>query len=274
MERVTKLLLIMSLVCICGIIAVGTVHGQNFGGTVSPEPASQPLGSDSEPTFIKESLEQPVISKKEAEEASKQEKEIIQNLSWYTLGKTDVIEIIVLRHPEVSGEYVINNEGTIQYEFVGDVKIEGMTKDQVKDDVTKLLAEYIISPEVTVKIVGYNSKIVYVIGEVGGPGKIFMRGDTITVREALMQAGLPLLSANTRQVKLITPSADGTPEQKKVDVHKLLYEGDLRENLVMNPGDSLYIPATFMAKTMRILNPVAQPIGTASGLGRTMTTGF
>jgi len=198
----------------------------------------------------------------------------IEGSSTYTLGKTDVIEISVMRHPEVSGQYVINNEGKIQYDFVGDVEISGNTKDEVKKLLTEILSKYIISPEVTVKIVGYNSKVVYVIGEVGRPGKIFMRGDTITVREALIQAGLPLLSAKSTKGSVITPAQDGNAEKKRVNVQKLLYEGDLRENLVMNPGDTLYIPPTGLAKTMRILSPIAAPIGTVAGTGRTLTTGF
>lgn len=192
----------------------------------------------------------------------------------YTLGPTDVIEISVMRHPEVSGQFGINNEGNIQYDFVGDVAIAGKTKKEVAKIITDKLSQYIISPEVTVKIVGYNSKVVYVIGEVGRPGKIYMQGDTITVREALVQAGLPLLSAKTAKSKLITPAASAAPETKNVNVQKLLYEGDLRENLVMKPGDTLYVPPTLMAKALRAIQPVAQPIGEAAGTGRTVMTPF
>ena len=189
--------------------------------------------------------------------------------SKYTLGINDVIEIVVARHPEVSGQYGINNEGKIQYEFVGDIKIAGMTKNEVTENISQILSKYIISPDVTIKITGYNSKVVYVIGEVGQPGKIYMRGDTISVREALVQAGLPLLSAKTGDGRLITPAADGKPLIKKINVQKLLYEGDLRENLVMKPGDTLYVPPTFLAKALRAIQPVAAPIGTA----RTVYTG-
>ncbi len=198
----------------------------------------------------------------------------VEESSRYTLGPTDVIEVKVERHPEVSGQFVINNEGKIQYEFVGDLKVEGLTKDQTKLFIEEKLSDYIIEPDVLVKIAGYNSKIVFVVGEVGKPGKIFMQGDTITVREALLQAGLPLLSAATQKTRLITPSADGKPGLKKVDVNKLLYEGDLRENLVMKPGDTLYLPPTIWAKALRVIQPVAAPIGTAAGTGRTVTTGF
>ena len=196
------------------------------------------------------------------------------NSSKYTLGETDIINIEVMRHSEVSGDFIINNEGKIQYEFVGDIKIEGLTKQEVADLLKEKLSKFIINPEVTVKIIGYNSKFVYVVGEVGRPGKISMHGDTILVREALIDAGLPLLSAKTGDSRLITPTDDGHPRQQKVNVEKLIYQGDLRENLVMQPGDTLYIPPTFLAKALRAIQPIAAPLGVSSGTARTVTRGF
>jgi len=196
-----------------------------------------------------------------------------ENYSEYTLGFLDVIEVSVLRHPEVSGQFPINAEGAIQYDFVGDIKIAGLKKDEVKQVLIDKLSHYIINPEVTVTIIGYNSKIVYVVGEVGNPGKIAMRGDTITVREALIQAGLPLLSGKLKSAKVITPDDTGKAAVRGVNVQKLLYQGDLRENLVMTPGDTLYIPPTFLAKTMRVIQPVAAPVMTAGGAARTVYTG-
>ncbi|HOW36395.1 MAG TPA: polysaccharide biosynthesis/export family protein [Candidatus Omnitrophota bacterium] len=191
--------------------------------------------------------------------------------SKYTLGVGDVVEIKVLRHLEVSGEYTINNEGKIQYEFVGDIKAVGLTKDDLKKQLEELLAKYIISPEVTVKITGYNSKVVYLIGEVNIPGKIAMKGDTITVREALVLAGLPTLGAASRKCRLITPADAGKATIKYVNVYELLYSGDLRENYVMKPGDTLYIPATVMTKAMRVISPVTQPVSAAAGAGSAVT---
>jgi len=192
----------------------------------------------------------------------------------YTLGVNDVVEVAVLRHPEVTGEYMVNNDGKIQYEFVGDIIVAGLTKNEASKVIADVLSQYIISPEVTVKITGYNSKVVYVIGEVAHPGKIYMRGDTITIREALIQAGLPTLTAKGKKSALITPSANGKPKQVKVNVDKLLIEGDLRENYVMKPGDTLYVPPTIMAKVMRVIQPVTAPISNAAGTGRTVMTGF
>ncbi|MFT5387673.1 MAG: protein involved in polysaccharide export with SLBB domain [Lysobacterales bacterium] len=246
------------------LIVATTAHAQNFaGGNMSGSDVNAPLVT-SEAIMQKEAHEyyQPNVE------------EIIENFSHYTLGQTDILEITVLRHPEVSGQFVINQEGNLQYEFVGDIQVEGKTKDEVKTILENTLSEFIVAPSVTVKIVGYNSKVVYVIGEVGHPGKIYMRGDTINVREALIQAGLPTLSAKTAQSLLITPADKGQAIQKKVNVKDLLFKGDLRENFVMKPGDTLYVPPTIMAKALRVIQPVTAPVSAASGGVRTVTTGF
>ena len=179
--------------------------------------------------------------------------------SYPSIRDTDVYEAFS-RHPELSKQYVINNEGNIQYEFIGDIQISGLTKKEAKELITDRLSTYVVSPEVSIKITGYNSKIVYVIGEVASPGKIFMRGDTITVREVLLQAGLPVVSASMRKCRLITSAGGGQAKEKIVNVYALMYEGDLRENLEMKPGETLYIPSTVMAKVLRVILPVTQPI--------------
>jgi len=192
----------------------------------------------------------------------------IEQNSTYTLGPDDVITITVMRHPEVSGEYTINKEGKIQYEFAGDVVLAGFTKDQAIDVLAKKLSIYIIKPEINLKITGYNSKIVYVVGEVARPGRIPMHGDTITVRDALLEAGLPLIgSAATDSASIFTPAASGKVDRKKVNVEALLYKGDLRENYILRPGDCLYVPATFLAKAMRAISPVTQPVSEIAGTG-------
>jgi polysaccharide export outer membrane protein len=185
--------------------------------------------------------------------------------SKYTLGPADVISITVMRHPEVSGLYTLNSEGKIQFEFVGDQSLNGLTKEEAAQQLAKSLEAYIVHPDISVKIIEYNSKVVYVVGEVGTPGKIYMRGDTITIRDALLAAGLPQLTASTDNATMFTPADNGKVTPKKVNVYALLYKGDLRENYTMKPGDTIYLPPTLWAKIGRLLNPITQPVGSAAG---------
>jgi len=187
----------------------------------------------------------------------------------YTLGPDDVIDIEVRRHPEFSGQYTVNSEGKIEYKFVGDIVVTGLTKAELKTRLTEIVSEYIIEPEMDVSIAAYLSKVFYVVGEVGRPGKFYMRGNTVTVREALVQAGLPSGTAAMKKSRLISPDESGENNYKKINVYKLLYEGDLTRNLQMQPGDVLYIPPTTMAKIIRVVSPVTNITGQAAGVART-----
>lgn len=182
----------------------------------------------------------------------------------YTLGPDDVIEISVLRHPEFSGVYPIDQEGKIQYKFVGDIVVTGLTKSQLEEKITDIISNFVITPEVNITINEYRSKVIYILGEVGTPGKYYIRSEAIAVREAVFQAGLPTGTAAMRKCQIITPTKDGNAKIRKVDIYSLLYGGNLKKNIEMKPGDVLYVPSTVMAKIIRIINPVASTVGVAS----------
>lgn len=182
----------------------------------------------------------------------------------YTLGPDDVIQLDVMRHPEFSGTYPINMEGKLQYKFVGDIDVNGLTKKELEEKLKSIISNFVISPEINISILEYRSKVIYVLGEVGAPGKYYMRSENIPVREAVVQAGLPTLSAAMRRCRLITPDKNGRAKTKSVDLYSILYGGDLKRNIDMRPGDVLYVPATIMAKIIRVINPVTSTVGLAA----------
>ncbi len=191
----------------------------------------------------------------------------------YTLGPDDALEITVLRHPEFSGTYPVNQEGKIQYKFVGDMDVNGLTKAELEQKIKQVISNYVISPEVNVTITEYKSKVIYVLGEVGQPGKYFMRSESILVREAVVQAGLPTLAAAMRKSRIVTPAKNGRIKTRIVDLYAVLYGGKLKYNLEMHPGDVLYVPSTIMAKVIRVINPVASTVGIAAGTPSDVSTG-
>ncbi|MFH1190866.1 MAG: polysaccharide biosynthesis/export family protein [Candidatus Omnitrophota bacterium] len=182
----------------------------------------------------------------------------------YTLGPDDVIEILVMRHPEFSGTFPINSEGKIQYKFVGDIDVKKLAKKQLEEKIVKILSSYLLDPEVSVTIIEYRSKFVFVLGEVSQPGKYYIKSETITVRDAIVTSGLPTYAAAMRKCSLITPDKSGKVKNKPVNIYNILYGGDLRKNIDMFPGDVLYVPSTVMAKIIRVISPVAATVGLAS----------
>jgi len=182
----------------------------------------------------------------------------------YTLGPDDVVAIQIQRHPEFSGTFPVNLEGKIQMQFAGDIDVTGLTKKELADKIAKLVSNYVINPEVDVTILEYRSKYYLVIGEVNRPGKYYMRSETTTVKDAIVEAGLPMVSAAMRKCSLITPAKNGKVKTKKVNIYDILYGGNLNKNIEMRPGDTLYVPATVMAKTFRVIAPITEPVSSAA----------
>ena len=207
----------------------------------------------------------PALSQETSLEISRKKKSLppIGEGEKYTLGKGDVIEIEVRAQPEFSGKFVIGPDGCIQYRFVGDIKAEGFTKEELKEMLIEKLKRYVKIPEVSITILEYRSKFVYILGEVGRPGKYPMKGDEVDLRDAIIAAGLPTPDAALRRVYVIKPDLE-KPTYKKVDLYKLLYKGILKDNLTLTPGDLVVVPATVPSEINRALGKLLSPLTRAA----------
>jgi len=183
----------------------------------------------------------------------------------YTLGKDDVIKVTVRNQSEFSGQFIVGPDGNIQYTFVGDIKAEGLTKEQLKDKITKTLLKYVKIPEVSISILAYRSKFVYILGEVRRPGKYPMKGDEIKLRDAIVQAGLLTRDAALRRAYVIKPNMS-KPVDKKVDLYFLLYKGILKDNIILEPGDLVVVPSTVPSEINRALGKILSPITRSSAI--------
>ncbi|MCM8776582.1 MAG: polysaccharide export protein [Candidatus Omnitrophica bacterium] len=191
--------------------------------------------------------------------------EVVGEGSDYTLGIDDVITIIVRNQPDFSGRYVVDPEGNIQYNFVGDIPAVGKTKEELKQEIINRLKRFVRYPEVAVMISEYRSKAVYVFGYVNSPGKYAMKGNKISVKEAIVAAGLPRMDGSLKRVYVIRPSEyveDGKPQKKKVDLKKLLEKGISAEDFVLQPGDTLIVHQRYFDKFVnnftRLVGPIFQ----------------
>ena len=186
----------------------------------------------------------------------------------YTLGKDDIVQIIVRNQPEFSGQYVIGPDGKIQYLFVGDITAEDLTKEELQEVITEKLKKYVKLPEVSVIIAGYRSKFLYILGAVGRPGKYPMAGNEVTLRDAIFAAGVPPYHAALRRTYVINPD-NKKPSYRKVDLYRLLYKGILKDNLTLKPGDLVVVPTTVPSEINKALRTLLAPF---SATASTMNT--
>lgn len=92
-----------------------------------------------------------------------------QSVNNYVLDTGDEIKIVVYDEPDLTVEMVINDDGFINFPFIGAVSVSGKTTSEVQKMIYDgLLGDYLINPSVQVDIIGYRP--FYIHGEVKKPG--------------------------------------------------------------------------------------------------------
>ncbi|PYT03409.1 MAG: hypothetical protein DMF65_04265 [Acidobacteria bacterium] len=162
-------------------------------------------------------------------------------LSTYRLGPEDVISINVFGLDKYTKTgIVIPPNGRIDYYFVRDgLFVAGKTTQQVADEITKHLDEYIIDPKVTVSLEKAMSQRYGVVGDVAQPG-IRIMSHRLSVYEALSEAG-GILPTGKKQVVVLHWNADRTMRTTVVDV-AAIEGGKAPDDYFLRPGDQIFVP--------------------------------
>ena len=107
----------------------------------------------------------------------------------YQVGVGDVLDVIVFDNPDLTRATPIQTNGTISLPLLGDVEVAGLTVPEVERRLTVLLErDYLVNPQVEVRVKEYNSQFVFVVGEVAKTGRIPLKGRTRLI-DLLAEAG-------------------------------------------------------------------------------------
>ncbi len=182
----------------------------------------------------------------------------VSTLGPYTLGPDDVVAIDVQLQPEFTGTFVVGHDGMIQYGIIGDVTVNGLTKEELAQALTERLKQYVRFPQVNVTIIGFNSKAIYILGRVAVPGKYAMRGDVIKLRDALIAAGLEGQYAALGRVRIIKTDPEH-PQKRVVNLGKVVYQGKTAEDVDLVNGDVVVVPTTMWGYVAIFFRSVFSP---------------
>jgi polysaccharide export outer membrane protein len=153
----------------------------------------------------------------------------------YRIGRDDVLDVLVWKEQQLSGQIRVASDGTIMLPLIGQVKAAGLTTDELQTDLTARFARYVHDPNVTVRVFDPASRVFYVLGEVTKPGMYkLMSGEVLS--QALAAAGGPTEYANLRKIKLVRRTGDHQVEMT------INYSGDLRADVPLERGDTITVP--------------------------------
>lgn len=152
--------------------------------------------------------------------------------SGYLLSAEDVLKITVFDEPDLSLDEVrIASNGLISMPLIGEVRVSGLTTEQVANKIESLLADgYLKKPRVSVSI--YEYRQFYVHGAVEKPGG-YSYQDGLTVQRAIVLAGGFTERASERKITLVR---EKEPEKSfPVSLKHLVRPGD-----VISVGESFF----------------------------------
>jgi polysaccharide export outer membrane protein len=110
--------------------------------------------------------------------------------------------------------YHVSFGGSITIPVLGDIRVVGLTTDQVKEAIMEKLKDYLKGAVVIVNITNFR---VTVIGEVNKPVIVPVNGQTINVIEAIGASGDMTVFGIRKNVKVIRKLPDGTTEVATLD---------------------------------------------------------
>ncbi len=175
--------------------------------------------------------------------------------SEYILGPDDVLEIKVLNEENWDATVTVSSDGFITYSLLGDLRVDGLTTEQLDAQITSLLErDFFVAPEVVVEVIKPRSKKVYIMGLVKQPGYHELGGDQ-RILGTLLNAGGP--SSFTAEAKILRlPKGDVLNSQGAdaispiiVDLGKLFQQGDQTQNVQLQDGDVIMIAEKGAAAT-------------------------
>ena len=170
----------------------------------------------------------------------------------YRLQPGDVLEIQYRYSPEFNQTVTVQPDGYITLEVGGDLKVAGMTVDQLRQAILKKASTRLQDPIATVILKEFQKPYFVVAGEVAQPGKIEMR-ERVTAIQAIMLAGGMKESAKSSQVVVFRKINSDIAEVKLLNLKTIRRTSDLENDLTLQPGDMVFVPRDKISKIERFM---------------------
>jgi len=190
----------------------------------------------------------------------------------YRMSPPDVITIRSKRVREVNGHTEqIRADGRVSLPLIGSIYIAGMTPEEASAELEAMAREYYSDADIALRVVGYNSKKVFVFGEVNRPGPYPFTGEN-TVLNTMARAQ-PNRLADPAKVQVLRPNHDGQLIRRMtVDLNRMIEGGDLTMNALLEENDIIYVPPTPAAEIGLALQHLLIPVQPAASLAGSVPT--
>ena len=182
----------------------------------------------------------------------------------YVLGPADVIGIRVWGYEDLTQVVTIPPNGIATFFPLGKIKVSGLTSSELEEVFKEKLKSYVKEiPSVTVVVKEYNYYKIYVLGEINKAG-LYPYPGRVTLLEAITMAGTYTSRAELSRVNVVRVSKKdpSVATVLTVNLKDVIKKGDISQDVVLRPGDIVFVPSSVMANINDVINQVTPSVST------------
>ncbi len=115
----------------------------------------------------------------------------------------DVLGIEIWREPDLSGQFLVNEDGTVTLPMLGDRRVIGIAVPALRDELISAYRDQLRNPSISITPL----RRVYVLGEVNRPG-LHAVDPTVSLAGAVALAGGANFQGDLRRIRVIRGSEE------------------------------------------------------------------
>jgi polysaccharide export outer membrane protein len=170
----------------------------------------------------------------------------------YRLQAGDTFEVIFEFSPEFTQTVTVQPDGFVTLKGIGDEKVAGLTTPETIAAIGKSYSGILKNPVVTISLKEVEKPSFVADGQLNHPGKYPLRSN-MTLIEAIAIAGGINENAKHSEILLFRRVSNQWMEAKVINYKDMLKRKDISEDVVLQPGDLIYVPQNGISKMRRYI---------------------
>jgi protein involved in polysaccharide export with SLBB domain len=194
----------------------------------------------------------------------------------FVLGPGDQLQIEVLGDVTTRSKATVGPDGKIYFYILPGIDVWGLTLSQARDRISEELGRFVRQQQpVSITLLNVASQRVWILGRLSRPG-IYPMAGPMRLLEAIAIAGGPASSTVTTSLSggvVVGTNVRGSSDEAgdlsrafvvrqgkmlRVDFRRLLRDGDMTQNIYLQPDDMIYVPSN-TSDQVHVLGAVNHP---------------
>jgi polysaccharide export outer membrane protein len=159
---------------------------------------------------------------------------------FYVIGPGDSFSVQVWKEPTLSGGASVRPDGYVTLPLINEIQVVGLTTSQLRKLLEQKYKEFTTDPFVTITVGGIASSEVFLIGSGTGKNGAFpLKGNESILQLITRMGGLGIF-ADRSNIRIVR--REGAKITEYVVDYDAIIKGDLRQDILLRPGDRIIIP--------------------------------